>query len=88
MSLTKFYLLGLNRVGNFYQDALEMMVRNLYHAYFCTTSISILKIEIYGSSLVAQWVKDWALSLLWHGFNSRPGTSSCGEQGQKNKLIR
>ena len=36
-----------------------------------------------GSSLVASWVKDPALSLLWCRFNPRPGTSECHGLGQK-----
>ena len=37
------------------------------------------------SCLVAQWVKDPALSLLWCRFDPWPGNSACHRHGQKEK---
>ena len=37
------------------------------------------------NSLVAQWVKDPVLSLLWHRFSPWHGTSACHRPDQKKK---
>ena len=47
--------------------------------------------RLLGSSLVALWVKESALSLpwlgllLWRGFDPGPGTSTCHRHSQKEK---
>ena len=38
-----------------------------------------------GSSLVAQWVKDQVLSLLWHGFDHWPGNFHVWQVWPKKK---
>ena len=46
-----------------------MLVYSLVLKEFITSS----KEKMLGSPLVAQWVKDLALSLLWYGFDPWPG---------------
>ena len=44
--------------------------------------------EIYGSSLVACVIKDSALLVLWHRFDSWPGNFCMLQAWPKNKLIK